>query len=369
MRIGILTFHASHNFGSNLQNYALQQFLLSEGHIVETINLRNEKQKYMYHHPLHRGRRSPVFWKVLARFLDPQWLISECRGWNKFENFLNTYLILTKEYVDWDTIKKDLPQNNYNAIIVGGDQIWNTFCYDFDWSYYLPDDIKPIKKIAYGPSFGSFLIKMREDNSLVSTINKYLDDFDYLSVREKDASSFLQIQLNRSVPVVADTTLLVDPLVYLKLIKNPIIKKPYIYYYTPSHAPDFAAEEIAIELAKKMGLKIVTSYPRFFKKRRMKGVSSGPIEFLNLVNNAQLVIGKSYHLVLFSILFHKNFITLRSKNEERLESLLTRLNISGRNMESIDDYYHLKEIDFKVVDSKLKQFKDESIQFLRGFLK
>ena len=46
MHIGILTVHAPHNFGSMLQNYALQQFLIAEGHSVETINLRNEKQKY-----------------------------------------------------------------------------------------------------------------------------------------------------------------------------------------------------------------------------------------------------------------------------------------------------------------------------------
>ena len=30
MKIGILSFHASHNFGSMLQNYALQQFLMEE---------------------------------------------------------------------------------------------------------------------------------------------------------------------------------------------------------------------------------------------------------------------------------------------------------------------------------------------------
>ena len=47
MRIGILSFHAPHNYGSMLQNYALQQFLISEGHTVETINLRNKGQRFL----------------------------------------------------------------------------------------------------------------------------------------------------------------------------------------------------------------------------------------------------------------------------------------------------------------------------------
>jgi len=369
MKIGILTFHASHNFGSNLQNYALQQFLISEGHDVETINLRNDKQKYMYHHPLHKGRRTPVLWKVMARFLDPKWLVIECKRWNLFEKFLKNKLILTKEYKDWSTIDKDIHTFNYDAIIAGGDQIWNPFCYDFDWSYYLPSNIKPIKKIAYCPSFGNSIPRIIDDTSLSLKIKDLLKDFDYLSVRESNASEYLNGILNREIPVVADPVLLVDPSVFLNLIKEPIIKEPYIYYYTPSHTPDYEAEEIAVELANTLGLKIVTSYPRFFKKNLMASVSSGPIEFLNLVNNAQLVVGKSYHLVLFSILFHKDFITLKSKKEERLESFFKILDISKRNIEYINDYYHLTEINYKKVDQILLQLKDESKQFLRESLK
>ena len=144
MKIGILTFHASHNFGSMLQNYALQQFLLAEGYTVETINLRNEKQKYMYCHPLQIGRTNPSLRKIAGRFRDPDWLMTECRSWYLFERFLKNKLILTKEYVDWISIRDGLPSHNFDAIIVGGDQIWNPFCYDFDWSYYLPDSISPI---------------------------------------------------------------------------------------------------------------------------------------------------------------------------------------------------------------------------------
>ena len=52
MKIGILTFHASHNYGSMLQAYALQTYLMEKGYDVYIINLRIWAQKNKYSHPL-----------------------------------------------------------------------------------------------------------------------------------------------------------------------------------------------------------------------------------------------------------------------------------------------------------------------------
>ena len=48
MKVGIITFHASHNYGSMLQAYALQQTVLRLGHECEIINLRTSIQKRYY---------------------------------------------------------------------------------------------------------------------------------------------------------------------------------------------------------------------------------------------------------------------------------------------------------------------------------
>ena len=47
-KIGHLTFHASHNYGSVLQSYALTKQLQLMGNEVETINLRPDSQKATY---------------------------------------------------------------------------------------------------------------------------------------------------------------------------------------------------------------------------------------------------------------------------------------------------------------------------------
>ena len=368
MHIGILTFHAPHNFGSMLQNYALQQFLIAEGHSVETINLRNEKQKYMYNHPLHLGSSCPTYRALLGRFKDPKWLFTECKTWNLFEHFLKHHLYLTKEFKNWDEIKQELPKLHFDAIITGGDQIWNTYCFDFDWSYFLPDNIKPTKKIAFCPSFGNQLQNTREDKKRISTIKDYLDDFDFISVREKDSSEYLSKLLNKNTPVVLDPTFLIESNYYLQLIKEPIIKEPYIYYYTPSHITDKEAEDIAIELANILNIKIVTSYPRFRQKTKMISVASGPIEFLNLVHNAQLVIGKSFHLIVFSILFHKVFITIKKRNDARISSLLNLLKIENRNIDIPEEYELLKPIDYATAEKELANFRENTIAFLKNSL-
>ena len=47
-KIGQLTFHASHNYGSVLQAYALSKELQILGHETEFINLRPQSQKEVY---------------------------------------------------------------------------------------------------------------------------------------------------------------------------------------------------------------------------------------------------------------------------------------------------------------------------------
>lgn len=368
MHIGILTFHAPHNFGSMLQNYALQQFLIAEGHSVETINLRNEKQKYMYNYPLHIGRSCPTYRALLGRFKDPKWLFTECKTWHLFEQFLKDNLGLTKEYKNWDEIKKELPNLHFDAIIAGGDQIWNTFCYDFDWSYFLPDNIKPTKKIAFSPSFGNEIERTREDKSREEKIKKHLEDFDYISIREKDGSDYLRELLDKNIPVMADPTILANPNIYSKFIQKPIIKDPYIYYYTPSHIPDKEAERTAIQLAKRLNVNIVTSYPQFMRRNEMISIATGPIEFLNLVNNAKLVVGKSYHLLIFSILLHKNFVTIKSGKDQRMSTLLRQLGIPLRNINTVDDFDNLSKIDYGVVDHEINLFRHNAVSYLNKAL-
>ena len=100
----------------------------------------------------------------------------------------------------------------------------------------------------------------------------------------------------------------------------------------------------------------------------MTDIASGPKEFLNLLKNAEIVVGKSFHLVVFSILFHKNFATIRDLNDPRVVTISQLLNIKQRNIETADDFDLLNQIDYNEVDKEIFKLKESSIAYLRKAL-
>lgn len=151
MKIGIITFHAAHNFGSMLQAYALQTFLSSKGHKVEIINYRSCQQKNLYFKPLFSkyAFKHPKFF--MQCLIHPSNTVAMIEKWNRFEHFLSNHLNLTKEYSDLRELKE--ANFSYDVIISGSDQIWNNNPADFSEAYMIPFADKCIK-IAYAPSLG-----------------------------------------------------------------------------------------------------------------------------------------------------------------------------------------------------------------------
>lgn len=103
----------------------------------------------------------------------------------------------------------------------------------------------------------------------------------------------------------------------------------------------------------------------------------GPSEFINLISNAQFVCTDSFHGTCFSILHHKNFYTFNRFNSAntqstntRIDSLLSMTGLEDRrisiNNRSVDiDKYLNREVQYKDVDKKLKDKRNQSIKYLR----
>lgn len=104
MKVGIITFHASHNYGSMLQAYALQQTVLRLGHECEIINLRTSIQK-RYYLPflLQPGKR-----KKAKAIIHPILAIDDVRKYWKFEKFLkDKYILSPRTYSTAEALKED----------------------------------------------------------------------------------------------------------------------------------------------------------------------------------------------------------------------------------------------------------------------
>lgn len=327
MKIGIITFHASHNYGSMLQAWALQTYLAKQGHEVEIINYRSFFQKRMYFKAFEWGNKNAWKSSLKRLFLYPSSFRSLNKKWHLFEDFLHKELYLTPEFNTVEQLYQ--AKLDYDVVIVGSDQIWNTDTKECTEAYFAKFVNCP--KISYAASFGPDVSHIKVD-----FIRKHLKGFQALSVREEAGKQFLiKNGLADKTEIVCDPTLLLESQDYNALIdEKPLIEEDYIFFYTP-HAVPRAYFPIANKIGEQLGLPVLTDrayYPNDIKqyKHIRNYPEVGPKEFLNLIKNAKLILGGSFHMLVFSLLFHKNFYSINADKDARTNHLITELKLNER---------------------------------------
>ena len=342
-KIGILTYHASHNYGSMLQAYALQTFLPRQGFDVRIINLRVCAQSFMYIHPLmymtYRKARTILF--------HPSVIISNIKKWHAFENFIKENYRLTRECHQVSELLQVIKEEKFDTIITGGDQIWNMNCLDFNISYYLPFELENVRKVSYSPSFGDGTTW--NPATMSSLLKHLLQGYDSISVRDAAGSLFLSELMGFKVPQMPDPTFLLSKGEYEELAGDePLVKGKYIFYYHP-----YANEKIerfAMDYAEKTGIKIVTSIGEYNQCKGMKRYqATGPKEFLNLIRYADIVCGYSFHMVVFCMILQKDFFVISNHKDNRISGLLEAVDMS-------DFIYYTNDTKLRKVTSKVSNW-------------
>lgn len=361
MKTGIITFHASHNYGSMLQAYALQQTVLSLGHECEIINFRTLRQKRFFR-PFYR---KSLFRAKIKALLYPRLAINDKRKWHLFERFMKeNYHLTAAEYATFDQLRD--AQLGYDAIICGSDQIWNTMCFDHDPAFFL-GFTDNAKKIAYAPSMGPVpesAVEHRFDND----IRDALESFSHISVRESATADRIEAITAKRPPVVLDPTLLLTPAKWDALVpaKRPH-PKDYILVYTPWYNGDVMAE--AASIASKWDIDVIvtqSAYSHLWRNNThfhfLNAV--GPIEFLSLIKNARLVMGTSFHAVVFSILLTRPFYAIGGMEDARISTLLsaTGLQQFAKLPEELNDTKATAAI--SEGRQRLEPLRQASLQFL-----
>lgn len=359
-KVGILTYHAAHNYGSMLQAFALQTYLERKGHVVRVINLRKPIQRKVYAKTLDLWHPKSFLLRLL---LNPKQSIQAQQKWNRFEAFLSQMLHITKECTDHKGVEKIICEENFQVLIVGSDQIWNTACLDFDESFLLPFHGK-FKKVAYAPSMGPS--PQFKSNKYKELFALNLPNFNAVSTRESQSSSFLQNELNVKVETVVDPVLLLDGSEYSSLYGDkPLIKGEYIFYYSPLDKKEYF--EKAQQLSALTGLPIiVTQIHDYYKSGGAKSYyACGPKEFLNILKYSKYVIGCSFHLLAFSLLFHKDFYSIEGANDDRMSNLLDFCQLQNRSILAHENIKCLEgKIDYNLVELKLKEMRKKSQSYL-----
>ncbi|WP_394121300.1 polysaccharide pyruvyl transferase family protein [Planococcus donghaensis] len=354
MKIGIQTFHKTTNYGAILQTYALQKYINDRGIDCEIID---------YSSPAITRREEPMKLKNIVSFKDLLKYITGSRAQKlkhkKFDLFIQNFIKIS----DIHYVKKSLNKASsvYDIIIVGSDQVWNLDLTEKDYSYFLDYASNKTLKCSYAPSFGYEQIPeiYKEESKF------FLEQFNYLSVREQQGEAIINELTNRISTVVLDPTFLLPKEQWETISSGDKVKKNYILVYF-IHNGDSTFDFIK-KLANDYDCEIIYINKTFRLKKGMKNIrSASPNEFLTLLINAEFVVTGSFHGVALSIIMNKQFFYERASNKNnynsRIDSIITLLNLEEQNILLNENDY--SSIDYNLVEGKLRIFKKTSIEYI-----
>lgn len=360
MKICTITCHDVYNHGASLQAYSLMNHLKREGHEVEIIDY---KPDYLSNHYNLLSIDNPIWDKnflirLIYLTLKFPGRLKGLRRKKAFDAFRERRLLLTSlRYKSNSELKDSLP--TADVFICGSDQIWNTlYPNGKDPAFYL--DFVPDNKIkiSYAASFATESIP----EEYKPIIQKRVNRLNGIGVREKSAVRILD---NLSV---SNVTHVVDPVFLLSKedwdkVGEDKFQEEYILVYDFDNSN--VIKNIALEIAKKKGLKIysLTKGKDRYCDRYFDYV--GPETFVALIKNASFILSNSFHAAVFSIIYQKQFAIIK-RNESintRMEDLLKELLLNDRlvsEIYNIDDL--LKKIDYKsslpILENKIKLSKE-----------
>ena len=336
MKIGILTFHYAHNYGAMLQAYALCTKLKSFGHNAEIVDYR---LPYIYNN--HERLGLYAFYK--KKYTTENCIVGALKTiknypryyfrptkWYKFEDFLNN--VMPKSDRLYST--KDINKQGYDVIICGSDQIWNTRLTGELIPLYFCDGLDAKIKLTYAASNGNEYIEPK----YISDFSRLFKNLDYVSIREKGLSDYLNYNGFKNTCVL-DPVFLLSKEEWQKVAAKPI-ESNYLLTYSFDETPGFF--EFAYNVANKLGKKMIVF--TFEKRQNLSDdikqfYNGGPKDFLGYLINADFIITNSFHGTAFSIIFRKQFYSIPPKyGRERIDSLLSTFGLQSRIVESIKDF-------------------------------
>lgn len=372
MRIAILTQPLRFNFGGILQNYALQTVLRRMGHEVVTLDPRRNQFSW-WEYPLFTLRH------IAARYLKGYKDANLFAEYNKDKETkkigVNTFKFIDK-YISRKTfinLSNEVTSNDYDAIVVGSDQVWRPR-YNRNLSNMYLDFTSgwKIKRLAYAASFGTDEIEYTDEQ--IDECKLLLSEFDAVSVREKSGITLCKEMFGVDAVHVLDPTLLLDAADYMRLVDAypPAGVSGNLYYYILDNSEENA--KLILDYAKEKGLKPFTCNSKaadHHNKHTVEEKIQLPVEhWLQGFNQAEYVITDSFHACVFSILFNKQFFVYANAERglARYKSLFNMLGIEDRFVNKVDDIYEIGDIDYNIVYEKLDSLRTNSLDFLRNSL-
>lgn len=379
MKIGIITHPLGGNYGGILQNYALQKVLINLGCEVYTIGSRENFLRYNLLSGIDY-----IWWRIkqnINKYIGRRYFasIKEFQVIRKFFiAFLDKNIVRTEIYKNQDQLRKIVHKYNFDAFVVGSDQIWRPSMVDNIYNAFLDfcqEDTK-VKRIAYAVSFGVDKWEFSEEQTKkCSQLSKL---FDAISVREDSGVNLCNKYLGVKAHLVLDPTLLLEQEDYIQLVESvgeKEMKGNFFCYILDDN------EDIQLAIKWMEEKYTLTSYQCRVKKdfTAMKYgdniddyIIPSPTKWLRAFKDAKMVFTDSFHGCVFSIIFNKPFWVIGNdwRGNARFDSLLRLFNLENRRIDihSLDAIDLMTPIDWCTVNSIKKEYQRVSFEFIKNTL-
>lgn len=372
MKIGIISINAHTkvlNFASPLHSYAFWSFLNEHGIESEIIDYKPVYYgKFDPRHPLfyyidHPRADAKEQQRTLKKWKNLFW--EREKRYDRFEEFINKYYVKTN--ICYTAKSMETKDPGYDCYICATDVIWKWNPNNgFDKGFLLACKCMEGKhKIAYAASRGATTFSPEQEQQFQS----YINDIDFISVREKSLQEYCQKLTDKPVTHVLDPVFLKDRKFYEQLAIPPKERGYVLIYVVMEKAKSLVTT--AVNFAKKHNLKVIELGEDLENRTIPKGTSHDVIydigieEWLGYIQHADYIFTNSFHACCFSVIFQKEFWAGK-RSGDKIDSILKLMDLENRRVgtDCEDGAFTYQPIPWERVYALYDQYRRDSEEFI-----
>lgn len=316
MKIGILTFHRSYNYGAFMQSYALSKrikkdFPEADVEIIDYATARMYRnydtslKSYIFGTIDNRNSLIMACKKLVKFILQPKQLERKRTLYSAFERDLK-YLPLSDFRVVSDDCTEafDAIRGKYDVIVVGSDGVWEFISYSFPNAYYLGDDLGAVK-MSYAASSDRMHINII-DEAQKALIAKSISELKFVGIRDVATENFL----NAIIPDVKKHHTC-DPTFLLK-IETFECNKPKVRNMLEKAGIDLSKPIIGLMCGDNIADRVIKHFGKKYQYVSVYWYNKNADAYLNNLTPTEWTVVFSFFALTVTRFFHGTILSLKN---------------------------------------------------------
>ena len=349
------------NYGSFLQAYGLKKMIEELGGKVQFVDYHPGKTLLSPDGGTGIKRKA---YKVFESLKGSAPLKEKVR----FINYKRNYAAKYYPYLGIDESCNYSPE--VDLLVIGSDEVFN--CVQNNTNVGFAPELfgrrrRAKRLISYAASFGNTTEEKLDQFGVKRTISKWLNEFDAISVRDRNSGELIKIMTGSEPEYNLDPVLMYE----FKEIPDHLCEKNYLLLY--GYSGRFSKEECRRirAYANKRKLKIFCIGG--IQECCDRFVDVNPFEVIAYFKHADCVVTDTFHGTILSVITHRQFVSVVRDsgygNAQKLTDLLERLKLSNRRLSSISEIRKLeKKIDYTETDRIITCERKKTREYLEQWL-